>query len=161
MANFKQNADGSVSIINELTGVEAFRAGGPKPIGGPGTGAVSIPQFVPGSVLKMGPFAGLVATTGGAIGAWTNNLGYDILIRRIVVDVTAASSGAANLTVGQTPTSVVTSSNNLLTATSVAAISVIGASTQVKVKQGEFITLTGSADTTGMIANLFLALIPA
>jgi len=160
MANFKQNADGSVGIISDITGVESFRAGGPKSIGAPGAG-VSQALFSPGSCIKLGPIAGLVATTGGAIAAWTNNLGYDILIHRCVVDPTTASTGAANLTIGQTPTSITTSSTNILSATAINATTVVGATTQVKCKNGEFITMQGSADTTGLIMNVYLYFVPA
>src|SRR5260221_10640314 len=105
MAELKQNTDGTMSVYSEVTGIEAWRAGGPLPIGGPGAG-VSVGDYRPGSVIKTGPYAGVAATTGGAIGAWTNNLGYDIIVTEAIFDVTTASGGAANLTVGQTPTSV-------------------------------------------------------
>lgn len=162
MASIRQNSDGSATFFSDVTGTEAMRAGGPKPIGGPGAGG-STADFRPGSCLKMGPFAGVVATTGGAIGAWTNNLGYDIIIEYAVFDVTTASSGAANLTVGQTPTSVTTSSTNLIAAVSVASTGgkASAAALGIKVKNGEFVTLQGSADTTGLIGSLYLRFIPA
>lgn len=162
MAELRQNPDGTLAIISEMTGVECGRFGGPKTVGGPGAG-VSVADYRGGSCLKVGPFAGVVATTGGAIGAWTNNLGYDILIEWLNLDVTTVSTGAANVNIGQTPTSVVTSSSNLLAATSVAALGPKpnAAPLGVKVKNGEFVTLTGSADTTGMVANLYLRFVPA
>lgn len=160
MASIRQNPDGSVALFSDRTGTEAQRAGGPLPIGGPGAGG-SVPDFRPGSTMKMGPFAGLVATTGGAIGAWTNNLGYDIIATSAYFDVTTASSGAANLTVGQTPTGVTTSSANLIAAVSVASTGIKASALAVKVKNGEFITLTGSADTTGLIGSLYVDYVPA
>lgn len=160
MAEFKQNSDGSVGIVKETNALECFRAGGPAPTGLPGAG-FTVPAFHPGSTMKMGAFAGLTATTGGAIGAWTNNLGYDIIVTSVYVDVTTASTGAANLTAGQTPTSVVTSSSNLLAAVSVASTGIKPSALAAKVKQGEFITLQGSADTTGLVFNFYADYVPA
>lgn len=160
MAMFKQNTDGSVSVVEEVSGAEVFRAGGQKAIGAPGAGG-SVPDYRPGGTMKMGPYAGLVATTGGAIGAWTNNLGYDIIVTSAYFDVTTVSTGAANLTVGQTPTNVTTSSTNLIAAVSVAALGIKPSALAVKVKNGEFITLTGSADTTGLVGSLYLDYVPA
>jgi hypothetical protein len=161
-ASLRQNPDGSMSVFSDVTGVEATRAGGGKAIGGPGAG-VSVPDFRPGSALKIGPFAGVVATTGGAIGAWTNNLGYDIIIEYADFDVTTASSGAANLTVGQTPTSVTTAASNIIAAVSVASTGgkASAAALGIKVKAGEFVTLQGSADTSGLVGSLYLRFIPA
>lgn len=160
MAVIRQNSDGSLGMAKETGGLEVFRAGGPAPVGLPGAG-LSVPAFHPGSTMKLGAFAGVVATTGGAIGAWTNNLGYDIIVTSVYVDVTTVSAGAANLTVGQTPTSVTTSSANLLAAVSVAALGIKPSALAAKVKQGEFITLTGSADTTGLVCNLYADFIAA
>jgi len=158
MAEFRQNADGSLSVYNEAAGIDVFRAGGPR---SPTGGSASVPDFRPGGTMKLGPFVGLVATTGGAIGAWTNNLGYDILVTSAYFDVTTPSVGAANITVGQTPTSIVTASANLIAAASVAAVAFLSSGLGVKVKAGQFITLQGSADTTGLIGNLYLDWVPA
>jgi hypothetical protein len=162
MAEIKQNTDGTVAFVSEITGKEAARFGGPKTIGGPGAG-VSVGDHRPGSMLTLGPFAGVVAATGGAIGAWTNNLGFDIIVTEAIFDVTTVSTGAANLTVGQTPTSVVTAASNLIAAVSVAALGVKGGAitAAIKVKNGEFVTLQGSADTTGLVGNLYLRYNPA
>lgn len=162
MSNKRQLADGSAAFINDLTGAEALRVGGPKPVGAPASAGGSVPDFRPGTVLKMGPFAGVAATTGGAIGSWTNTLGYDVIVTEAVVDVTTQSTGAANLSVGQTATNATTSSTNFLSAVAVGSAGVKqGAlTTAVKVKNGEFVTLTGSADTTGLVANLYLRAFP-
>lgn len=160
MAQLRQNPDGSASFVSEVTGVEVMRAGGPKPVGAPGAG-LSVPDFRPGSWLKVGPFAGVVATTGGAIGAWTNNLGYDILVLSSAFDVTTVSTGAANLTVGQNATGVTTAASNIIAAVSVASAGVKNSTLGVKVKAGEFVTLQGSADTSGLVGSLYLEFIPA
>lgn len=159
MAEFKQNADGSIGVYAEAAGNEVARFGGPKSVAGPGAG-VSTAEYRAGKI-KIGPFAGLVATTGGAIGAWTNNLSYDIVILASAFDVTTVSTGAANLTVGQTPTSVTTSSANIIAAVSVAALGIKPSNLMVKVKAGEFVTLQGSADTTGLVGSLYLDYVPA
>lgn len=160
MAELRQNPDGTLAIVSEATGVECARFGGPKPVGGPGAGG-SVADYRSGGAIKIGPFAGLVAATGGAIGAWTNNLGYDIIVTEALFDVTTVSTGAANLTVGQTPTSVVTASANLIAAVSVAALGVKPSNLMAKVKNGEFVTLTGSADTTGLVGSLYMRFVPA
>jgi hypothetical protein len=160
MAELRQNPDGSMSIYSEQTGIEAMRAGGAKSVGGPGAGG-STAEFRPGGTIKLGPYAGLVATTGGAIGAWTNTLPYDIIVTSAYFDVTTVSTGAANLTVGQTPTSVVTASANLIAAVSVAALGIKASALAAKVKVGEFVTLQGSADTTGLVGSLYLDYVPA
>jgi hypothetical protein len=160
MAELKQATDGSLVVFEGQQGVEYARFGGPKPVGAPGAGG-SIPDFRPGSKIKLGPYAGVVATTGGAIGAWTNNLGYDVIVTGAWFDVTTVSTGAANLTVGQTATSVTTASANLIAAVSVAALGVKPGGLSVKVKAGEFVTLTGSADTTGLVGSLYLEYMPA
>lgn len=160
MATIRQNSDGSVTLFSDVTGTEALRAGGPKTIGGPGAGG-STPDFRPGGTMKMGAFAGVVATTGGAIGAWTNNLGYDIIATSAYFDVTTASSGAANLTVGQTVTSVTTAASNLIAAVSVASTGIKASALAVKIKNGEFVTLQGSADTSGLIGSLYIDFVPA
>lgn len=161
MASFRQLSDGSQTVYDDLTGVEMWRAGGPKPIGIPGASPASVPDFRPGSVMKMGAFAGLVATTGGAVGAWTNTLGYDIIVKLAWLDVTTVSTGAANISVGQTPTSVTTSSANIVAAVSVATTGIKTSALAVKVKNGEFITVTGSADTTGLVMNVYIEYVPA
>jgi hypothetical protein len=72
MAALKQNTDGSVSIMRETDGQELFRAGGPLAVG------ATAPAFLPGSTLKL-PIAG-PTDTAGALLAWQNNLGYDIVV---------------------------------------------------------------------------------
>jgi hypothetical protein len=158
MANIRQNSDGSAGWVSEVTGVEAIRVGGPKPTGAP---AASIPDFRPGGTIKLGPFAGVAATTGGAIGAWTNNLGYDIIVTSAYFDVTTQSSGAANLTVGQNTTNVTTAASDIIAAVSVASTGIKASALAVKVISGAFVTLQGSATTAGLVGSLYLDYVPA
>lgn len=59
------------------------------------------------------PLAGL-ADTGGAIGRWQNPEGVPIVIARLEIDTSVVATGACTIDAGTTPTSAVTSSDNLI-----------------------------------------------
>lgn len=108
---------------------------------------------------------GVVATTGGAIGSWTNPEAGSILITRAVADITTKSTGAANANIGSTATSAATSSANLLDTLDVGTAAgtfdnitdkgTLGKSRQ-KLATGKFVTVTGSADSSGLVGTLYI-----
>lgn len=108
---------------------------------------------------------GVVATTGGGVGGWTNPEAGSIMIKRVLVNITTKSTGAANLAVGSTATNITTSSNNLLDALDVGTAAVLadnitdkgsaGKSRQL-LATGKFVTFTGSADTSGLVGVAYI-----
>ena len=155
MASLKQNADGSLSIYSDAEQKDVFRAGGPA------VATAAAPNFRPGSYLKWqinGP-----TDTGGALGSWQNNLGYDIMITGAFIDVTTQSAGAcgANVGVGATGTS---NTGALLNAVSVAAVGQVTRATPPvqKCPAGQFVTAsTGSGASSGFVGQLYIEFVPA
>ena len=52
--------------------------------------------------------------TGGGIFAWANDEGADIIVQRVILDVTTKASAACTIDVGTTATNATTSSDNLI-----------------------------------------------
>lgn len=65
-------------------------------------------------VVKVAKVALGVADTGGGVFAWANPESVSIVIERIVIDVTTASTGACTIDVGTTAVSATTLSDNLI-----------------------------------------------
>ena len=155
MANLKQNPDGSVSIFSEREGIDVLRAGGPK------APTASNPNYRPGSYLKWqinGP-----TDTAGALGSWQNNLGYDILVTGVAIDVTTQSAGACTVSVGQAANGT-TLSSNIFNGQSVAAAGQFAPAAPAarKVAAGQFITAsTASGASSGLVGQLFIEFVPA
>jgi hypothetical protein len=109
--------------------------------------------------------AGVVATTGGAIGNWVPAEALPAIITRVVFYVVTGSTGVANISIGVGATTT-TSATNLITATSVHTSGVIIDSLTSQVAAvgalsllmtgTQAITLTGSADTTGLVGILMI-----
>lgn len=111
---------------------------------------------------------GVVAATDGAIGAVLNPEGVDALITRCYLYVKTNSAGAANLScsVAATPTTAGTDIINALAMGAAAGKYYNGQAQQVSAKTevsapavwaaGEYINFTGSADTSGLVATLFV-----
>jgi hypothetical protein len=130
-------------------------------------------QFVRnGPNIAVVPLTATSATTGGAVGDWQPPEGVEVLLLRAYILVTTASTGAANLSVGQA-SSATTSATNLIPATSVhttgAVIDSFTAQIQaataaesalspllVPMPVGNFVTFTGSASTAGMVATAYI-----
>ena len=107
---------------------------------------------------------GVASTSGGGLGAWQPASGHTVVIRRAIVYVSQASTGAANLTAG-VGASATTSYTNLITATSVAATGIIDSITNeitavgpvaVLMTSGQFLTFSGSATTAGLIGKALI-----
>lgn len=106
---------------------------------------------------------GKTATTGGAILALANPEGVDLAITDLLLNVTTKSTGAANVDAG-IAANATTSSDTLLDGQAVGAVATKnnhddgGTNGQHMVVWGadEYLTITGSADTTGLVADVYV-----
>ena len=103
---------------------------------------------------------GVAAVTGGAILALLNPEGADLLLVRTVVDLLAKATGAANINIGigASPT---TSYSNVLAATAAGGggagvIDSLPALGAVKWPAAQYLTVSGSASTVGLVGRLYL-----
>jgi len=112
------------------------------------------------------PLVGTTATTGGAIASWAPPEGGPIMITETILYYTTKSTGAANASVG-VAANATTSAANLIdafavgtTAGPVMAVNTTDKSTNGKERQlltgVQYVTVTGSADTTGLVGTLFV-----
>lgn len=113
------------------------------------------------------PLLATALTSGGAICSILNPQGVDLIITRALLDISTQSIGAATASVGVGSTAT-TSSANLIDTKSVAAAglfdNITDGSTNGKARQiwpaGQYVTVTGSATTAGMVGNLILQFVP-
>lgn len=153
--DIKQNADGSMAIINPLDSSEVLRVGGPK------AATQNSPIYKNTSALKLA-VAG-TADTAGALLSWQNNLGYDIIVIGAVLDVTTQSSGACTVSLGQTPTNGTTLSSNMISGQSVASAGQFknAAPLGVKVPNGTWITgSTASGASAALVGSFYMPYFP-
>lgn len=112
------------------------------------------------------PLTATTATTGGAVAAWANPEGANIAIVRVLLAVNTASTGAANLSVG-IAANATTSNATTFDAKAVGTAGLFdnaddtdngstGIAKAQKMTSTQYITATGSADTTGLVGNLFI-----
>lgn len=150
MASLKQNADGSLSIYSEAEQKDVMRAGGPA------VASAAAPNFRPGSTLKF-PIAG-PTDTAGALGAWQNNLGHDILVTGCFLDVTTQSAGACTVSIGGAANGT-TLNATLISGQSVAATGQFAKSSPPvqRVAAGAFITAsTASGASSGLVGAVYV-----
>lgn len=115
---------------------------------------------------------GVVAITDGAIGAWKNMTGKDLYVLRSYLVVKTHSTGAANLSCGVAATATAAASDIISALAMGGAIDgkiyngeaiQVTAKTEVtapaKLAAGYYINFTGSADTTGLAADLHVEFI--
>ena len=104
------------------------------------------------------------ATTGGAVASWAPSEGGPVLVTRAIVYTTTKSTGAANLSIG-TAANATTSSANLIDtlavgSATICADNITDGSTNGKARQlmstTQYVTATGSADTTGLVGTLYI-----
>jgi len=119
-----------------------------------------------GGMLKL-TIAGAAATTGGGIGSILNPEGVDLLIIRTFLYARTGSTGAANLGVGIGATAT-TSATDILSsfdgieatigskAFYCQAVSVNETQEAVVWEDDEYLTVTGSATTVGLDADLYV-----
>lgn len=110
------------------------------------------------------------ADTGGGIGAWANPEAANILIQRVLVDVTTVATAACLVDVGTTATSATTLSDNLLdgidvhTATGqhdnlLAADAGTNGKTVQKLAAGKWVTFSTQAAggaSAGLVGNAYI-----
>ena len=136
------------------------------------TQAVTI-QALGGDVVEVAviTLTGTTSTSGGGIASWAPPGGNAIIIDRVILNVTTASTGSANITVGW-GSSATTSYTNLIPATSVHATgtidhitaSIIAATAAESginqlaplVPGTDYLTFTGSASTAGMVGTAYI-----
>ena len=110
--------------------------------------------------------AAVHAGTGGVV-AWQNPETTAIIILRVILDITTASSGACTLDVGVTATNATTTSDTLLDGIDATAVVVsdsmnaaldTGANALAqKLAAGKWITIDEkTGDATGLVATLFI-----
>ena len=115
--------------------------------------------------LAVVPLTATTSTGGGKVAAWTPPEGGPVFVTRAYTTISTISTGAATVTFG-VAVNATTSSGNLMTtldvhsATIGMADNIVNASTSGKACQylaaGSYVTATGSADTTGLVGNLYI-----
>ena len=114
--NLVQNADGSLGFLDELTGYQIAKLGGPSPL--QGTPAYRIPTTLELNV--VGP-----TDTAGALAALANPFSRAFYIVDTLLAVTTASSGACTVSIG-CAANATTINSTLLSAQNVAATGIFG-----------------------------------
>ena len=147
--NLRQTAGGGIAAYDDVTSTKVFEAGG---------------VHRTAIIRKLAGTVGVAATTGGAILAWANPENVPIIIDRIEIDVLTKSTGAANLSVG-VAANATTSSANLIDSYAIGSTEKVvnnvddkgtnGKSVQ-KMTLSQFVTLTGSASTAGLVADVYV-----
>lgn len=113
---------------------------------------------------------GKPSTAGGGLGAFSNPEGSDLIIVDVKLYIATPSAGTANVSVG-TAANQTTASTNLINALTVNGsvggkayhgMAALAANDEVPVwGPNRFITVTGSADSTGFVGRLFVKYIRA
>lgn len=112
-----------------------------------------------------GSIAGVAATTGGAILNLLNPEGVDLIITNFILRTTAVSTGAANVDAGVA--AALTSNDELLDGLGVNGALVLesnhdqvtaGTVAEHEVEWGadEYLTITGSASTVGLVGTYYV-----
>ncbi len=101
----------------------------------------------------------------GVLGSWQNPSGKALLITERAIHVTTTSTGAATADMGIASTAVTNDTlidggtlNGLSANTVVQAAGSNGASQRI-VPAGQFVTIFGSADTTGLVADAYITFV--
>jgi len=111
------------------------------------------------------PLVGVVATTGGAIGALKNPEGVPVVITDVKLLVDTPSTGAANINVGIAADGVTSDTdminalaiNGSITGKAYHGMTALAAKGEAQVwGAGEYITATGSASSAGFTGRLFV-----
>jgi hypothetical protein len=110
------------------------------------------------------PITGVAATTGGALFSWANPEQGSIIIERFQIDITTASTGAANGSFGVAANGTTSSANLIdtyaLASTAKVVDNHVDNSTNGKFVQkmttSQFVTGTGSATTAGLVGNVYI-----
>jgi hypothetical protein len=161
------------SVRGVLAGTEITDYSGPRQWSN--AGSPNAPSWVRSDSYKaLVAVTGVTATTGGALGTWQPAEGGPVIIEYVAFLITTVSTGAANISIGQ-GTSATTSYTNLIAATSVHSetapyvidsytTQIIAATAAesaisplfVVLPAANFVTITGSATTAGLVGQLFI-----
>lgn len=71
-------------------------------------------------MVKVAKVALAAVDTAGGFFSWQNKDAKDVIVERVILDITTPSTGACTVDVGQTATSATTSSGNLINGASIA-----------------------------------------
>lgn len=147
--NSRQTADGGLEFVDDASASKMLKVGG--------TGNRNM------KTAKVA-IAGVVATTGGALFSWANPENSAIVIDRLELDITTKSTGAANGSFGVAANGT-TSAANLIDTYALGGTEKVvnniddkganGKSVQ-KMSLTQFLTGTGSADTSGLVGNAYI-----
>ena len=115
-----------------------------------------------GGVKKVALTAVTGTTAGGAL-SLANPEGVPLIVTRLILDITTASSGAATVDAGIAANGT-TSADNLIDGASVATIGVLdniedgGTNGQAVYKwgSGQYLTITASATLAGLVGNAYI-----
>jgi hypothetical protein len=111
------------------------------------------------------PLTGLVATTGGGIASVLNPEGVPLIITDVKIYVDTPSTGGANIAVGINASAVTSDTdminalaiNGAITGLAYHGMTALAAKGAAQVwGAAEYITATGSADTSGFTGRLFV-----
>ncbi len=147
----KQHDDGSLSLIDTVTGRRHLRVGG---------------LLWRNEVIAVQPLAGGNDAAAG-LGSWANPESARIIVTGIMVDVTTPSTAAATMNVGSAANAA-TSSSNLISGVTIGAVEDVddvtnkggSGSTVLGVNPGQSINFsTASGASAGMIANAYIRFI--
>ncbi len=108
----------------------------------------------------FGPIELVPVGVAGFLAAIANPEEADVIVTRVIIDVTTEATGAANMRAGVGATAT-TNTDNLITDTAVGAAPVVldsadTAGRSQKWEDDQFITIRGSADTTGLVGNAYV-----
>jgi len=155
MAELRQNADGSLSVIRENDSLDALRVGGR--IGAAGS---NIPGYIDGGQLVFN-IGGGTDSAGGLL-AWQNLTGNDIVVTYAVLDVSSTATNACSASFGSTTNST-SSASNFISAQDVhtALVTVNSGAKSIKVSASNFITGSVSSGTSsGLVGRAVFTYFP-
>jgi hypothetical protein len=147
--NSVQRGDGGLAFVDDSSASEIFKVGG--------TGNRNM------KVAKVA-LKGVTATTGGALFAWSNPENVSIIIDRLEIDITTKSTGAANGSFG-VAANATTSAANLIDTYALGGTEAVinnidnkgaGGKSVQKMSTTQVLTGTGSADTSGLVGNVYV-----
>lgn len=105
----------------------------------------------------------VTSTAAGGVLSLANPEGVDLIVKRLILDITTPSDGAATVDAGIAANGT-TSSDNLIDGQSVAAAAVLdnvedgGTNGQAVIKWGasQYLTITASATLAGLVGNAYI-----
>lgn len=144
----KQRGDGGIDFVQDSDSAVVHSIGG----------------IYRGVKVAKVALAGVTATTGGALFAWSNPELAPIIIKRFQVDITTKSTGAANVSFGVAANATTSAANLIDTyaagGTEKVVDNLADAGTNGKQVQkmtaSQVLTGTGSASTAGLVGNVYI-----